>query len=109
MNESELQNILESLDATQVQAVQRFFGKNTNLQNAVTTIDQGDCEWTDWFKAMATLQLWLESQKRDYPLERKLGYLSCTVEAFKNTPSLMRPKLSEATERMLAQHGFSDQ
>ena len=109
MNESELQNILESLDATQVQAVQRFFGKNTNLQNAVTTIDQGDCEWIEWFKAMAVLQLWLELKKQDYPLERKLGYLSCTVEAFKNTPSLMRPKLSEATERMLAQHGFSDQ
>jgi hypothetical protein len=109
MNESELQNILESLDATHAQAVQRFFGKNTNLQNAVTTIDQGDCEWSEWFNAMAVLQLWLESKKQDYPIERKLGYLSCTVDAFKNTPTIMRPKLGEATERMLAQYGFSDQ
>ena len=109
MNESELQNILKSLDVTHAQAVKRFFGVSSSPHTSIASIDQGDCEWTEWFKAMATLQIWLESQKRDYPLERKLGYLSCTVEAFKNTPSLMRPKLSEATERMLAQHGFSDQ
>jgi cell division protein YceG involved in septum cleavage len=109
MNESELQNILKSLCETDAQAIQRFFGKNTNLQNAITTIDPGDYEWSEWFKAMAVLQLWLESKKQDYPLERKLGYLSCTVDAFKTTPTVMRPKLSEATERMLAQYGFSDQ
>jgi len=108
MNEAELQKTLSGLGEANAQAVQRFLGKN-NLQNAVSLIDQGDYEWSEWFKAMATLQLWLESQKRDYPLERKLGYLSCTVDAFKNTPTIMRPKLSEATERMLAQHGFSDQ
>ena len=108
MNESELQTILKSLDVIHAQAVKRFFGESSSLHTSIALIDQGDCEWTDWFKAMATLQLWLESQKRDYPFERKLGYLSCTVEAFKNTPSLMRPKLSEATERMLAQHGFTD-
>jgi hypothetical protein len=109
MNESELQKTLSGLGEPNAHAVQRFLGKNSNLQNALTTIDQGDYEWSEWFKAMATLQLWLESQKRDYPLERKLGYLSCTVDAFKNTPIIMRPKLSEATERMLAQHGFSGQ
>ena len=108
MNEAELQKILEGLDATHAQAVQRFLGKTNSLENILKSIDQADCEWTEWFKAMAVLQLWLESEKRDYDLERKLGYLSCTVEAFKNTPSIMRPKLSEATERMLSQHGFSD-
>ena len=108
MTESELQKTLESLGETHAQAVRRFFGKTNSLENILESIDQADCEWVDWFKAMAVLQLWLESQKRDYDLQRKLGYLSCTVEAFKNTPTIMRPKLSEATERMLSQHGFSD-
>jgi hypothetical protein len=108
MNESELQTILKSLNATHAQAVKRFFGESSSPLTSIASIDQGDCEWTDWFKAMAVLQLWLESKNRDYALERKLGYLSCTVEAFKNRPSIMRPKLSEATERMLSQHGFND-
>ena len=108
MNEAELQKILESLDATHAQAVKRFLGTTSDLKTVLKSIDQADCEWIEWFKAMAVLQLWLESQKRDYDLERKLGYLSCTVEAFKNTPTIMRPKLGEATERMLSQHGFSD-
>ena len=109
MNESELQKTLSELGELNAQAVHRFLGKNNNLQNTVSTIDQGDYEWSEWFKAMAVLQLWLESKKLDYTLERKLGYLSCTVDAFKNTPTIMRPKLSEATERMLTQYGFSDQ
>ena len=108
MNEAELQKTLNQLGELNAQAVRRFLDKN-NLKNAVSLIDQGDYEWSEWFKAMAVLQLWLESQKRDYPFERKLGYLSCTVDAFKNTPTIMRPKLSEATERMLTQYGFSDQ
>ena len=108
MNEAELQKILQGLDETHAQAVQRFLGKTNSLENILKSIDQADCEWIEWFKAMAVLQLWLESQKRDYNLQRKLGYLSCTVDAFKNTPTIMRPKLSEATERMLSQHGFSD-
>ncbi len=108
MNEAELQKILEGLDATHAQAVNRFLGKSSSPQIVIESIDQADCEWIEWFKAMAVLQLWLESKNRDYDLERKLGYLSCTVEAFNNTPSIMRPKLSEATERMLSQHGFSD-
>ena len=108
MNEAELQKILESLDATHAQAVKRFLGTTSDLKTVLQSIDQADCEWIEWFKAMAVLQLWLESKNRDYALERKLGYLSCTVEAFKNTPSIMRPKLSEATERMLSQHGFND-
>ncbi len=108
MTESELQKTLESLGETHAQAVRRFLGKTNSLKNILKSIDQADCEWVDWFKAMAVLQLWLESKNRDYALERKLGYLSCTVEAFKNTPTIMRPKLGEATERMLSQHGFSD-
>ncbi len=108
MNEAELQKILEGLDATHAQAVNRFLGKSSSPEIILKSIDQSDCEWTEWFKAMAVLQLWLESEKRDYDLQRKLGYLSCTVEAFKNTPTTMRPKLSEATARMLSQHGFSD-
>lgn len=109
MNESELQNILEGLDATHAQAVKRFLGTTRSSETILSSIDQGDCEWIEWFEAMAVLQLWLESKKQDYPIERKLGYLSCTVDAFKNTPTIMRPKLSEATERMLVQYGFSDQ
>lgn len=109
MNKSELQNILEGLDTTHFQAVKRFLGTTSSPETILSSIDQGDCEWIEWFKAMAVLQLWLESKKQDHPIERKLGYLSCTVDAFKNTPTIMRPKLSEATERMLAQYGFSDQ
>ncbi len=108
MNEAELQKILEGLDATHAQAVKRFLGTTSDFKTVLQSIDQADCEWIEWFKAMAVLQLWLESKKRDYDLQRKLGYLSCTVEAFKNTPTTMRPKLSEATARMLSQHGFSD-
>lgn len=108
MTEDELQKTLESLGEPHVQAVKRFLGTPSKLEDALRSIDQGDCEWAEWFKAMAVLQLWLESQKRDYDVQRKLGYLSCTVEAFKNTPTTMRPKLSDATKRMLSQHGFSD-
>ena len=108
MNEAELQKILEGLDATHAQAVNRFLGKSSSPEIILKSIDQSDCELTEWFKAMAVLQIWLESKNRDYDLQRKLGYLSCTVEAFKNTPTTMRPKLSEATARMLSQHGFSN-
>lgn len=108
MTEDELQKILESLGEPNVQAVKRFAGTHHRLEDILKSVDQGDYEWTEWFKAMATLQLWLESQKRDYDPQRKLGYLSCTIDGFKNTPITMRPKFSDATLRMLSQHGFSE-
>jgi hypothetical protein len=45
---------------------------------------------------------------RDADVERKLGYLHCTVDAQKVVPSAIRPALPQSVARMLKEHGFAE-
>ena len=108
MEDRELQKLVAALGSTDAQLVQRFFGDTCTLCQIVEAANQVEQDWASWAKAAATLQHWLETHQRNADLARKTGYLSCTLESFKNVPTNMRPDLAAAVERMLNQFGFSE-
>lgn len=108
MSPAERQELAQELGDHDAEIIIRFVGLEGKLETLRQSSVAAEISWNEWLQAIIVLQNWLENEKRDYSLERKLGYLHCTVEAFQNTPSVMRPQLSEATARMLAQYGLSD-
>jgi hypothetical protein len=108
MEEHELQKLVTAIGATDAEAVQRFFGEGCSLCQITEAADQVELDWPGWAKAAAVLQRWLEANQRNAEANRKIGYLSCTVEGFKNVPANMRPALAPAVARMLEQFGFAE-
>ena len=108
MEERELQKLVTAIGASDAEAVQRFFGEGCSLCQITEAADQVELDWPSWAKAAAVLQRWLEAKQRTADITRKIGYLSCTIEGFKNVPANMRPDLAPAVARMLEQFGFAE-
>jgi hypothetical protein len=70
-----------------------FLATACSLCLIAETAEQVELDWPEWTKAAAVLQRWLEEQQRTADTQRKIGYLSCTVEGFKNVPSNMRSRV----------------
>lgn len=108
MDATEYQQCVNLLGEADAQALQRFLSPHGTLKNIKESAIEAEQEWTEWAKAVAFLQRWLEERGRTADQQRKLGYLTCTIDGFKNTPLTMRPPLVEAVKRMLQQHGFAE-
>lgn len=108
MEEREHQKLVTAIGSSDTEAVQRFFGDTCSLCQITEASDQVGLDWPEWCKAAAVLQRWLEVNQRGADTTRKIGYLSCTTEGFKNVPPNMRPDLAPAVTRMLEQFGFAE-
>ncbi len=108
MEEREFQKLVTAIGSSDAEAVQRFFGDGCTLCQITEAADQVGLDWPAWAKAAAVLQRWLEAKQRTADTDRKAGYLSCTIEGFKNVPANMRPDLAPAVARMLEQFGFAE-
>jgi len=108
MEEREFQKLVTAIGAPDAEAVQRFFGDSCSLCQITEVADQVELDWPEWAKAAAALQRWLEANQRIADVNRKTGYLSCTIEGFKNVPANMRPDPATGVVRMLQQFGFAE-
>jgi hypothetical protein len=108
MEEREFQKLVAAVGSSDAEAVQRFFGDGCTLCQITEAADQVELDWPAWAKAAAVLQRWLETNQRFSDATRKIGYLSCASEAFKNVPTNMRPNIDVAVTRMLEQFGFAE-
>lgn len=107
MEAREREKLVAAVGAEDAAAVGRFLG-GCALCALVEAADAADSDWPEWARAAAVLQRWLEAAGRDADVERKLGYLHCTVEAQKAVPTALRPALPQAVARMLKEHGFAE-
>jgi len=107
MEAREREKLVAAVGAEDADAVGRFLG-GCALCALVEAADAADSDWPEWARAAAVLQRWLEAAGRDADVERKLGYLHCTVEAQKAVPTALRPALPQAVARMLKEHGFAE-
>ena len=108
MEDRDYQKLVKEIGLSDAEAIKKFFGESCSLCLITETAEQVDLDWPEWSKAAAVLQRWLEGQQRTADTQRKIGYLSCTIEGFKNVPSNMRPSLANAVARMLEQFGFAE-
>ncbi|MEI6248718.1 MAG: hypothetical protein WCP67_09265 [Verrucomicrobiota bacterium] len=107
MEAREREKLVAIVGAEDAAAVERFLG-DCALCTLVEAADGAESDWPEWARAAAVLQRWLEAAGRSADVERKLGYLHCTVEAQKVVPTAIRPVLSEAVARMLREYGFAE-
>lgn len=107
MEASEREKLVTAVGAEDAAVVERFLS-GCALCVLVEAADGADSDWPEWARAAAILQRWLEERGRDADVERKLGYLHCTVDAQKVVPSALRPALAQSVARMLKEHGFAE-
>jgi hypothetical protein len=108
MEEREFQKLVKAIGPSDAEVVLRFFGDSCSLCQIAEAAEQVELDWPEWAKAAVVLQQWLEAHQRTADAQRKIGYLSCTAESFKNVPLSMRPDLATAVSRMLNQFGFAE-
>lgn len=108
MEDREYQKLVKAVGLADAEVLQRFFGDACSLCQIAEVAEQVELDWPDWAKAAAVLQRWLETHGRTADTQRKIGYLSCATEGFKNVPLTMRPDLATAVGRMLEQFGFAE-
>jgi hypothetical protein len=108
MDARERQKLVDTLGAEDAAAVERFLGEGCALCLLVETADQAEQDWPEWARAAAVLQRWLEARGRTAEATRKLGYLTCTHDGYRNVATSLRPPLPQAVARMLQDYGFAE-
>lgn len=107
MDARERQKLIDTIGAEDAAAAERFLGGSA-LGALIEAAENADMDWSEWARAAAVLQRWLEAHGRTASAERKLGYLHCTVDAQKVVPTAIRPSLPQAVARMLKEYGFAE-
>ncbi len=108
MDAREREKLVSIVGADDADAVERFLGEGCALCLLVETADQAEQDWPEWARAAAVLQRWLEAHGRTADAQRKLGYLTCTHEGYRNVATNLRPPLPQAVARMLQDYGFAE-